>query len=196
MRALLDRLDRLARPAVIVGLLAFLVSFSAALFPAATGRIAESSGGLETLDVTPGFSATEAVERIDALGPRARATYLWMELTLDAVFPLLHGLVVALLLLWLLRHAAPSRPGLRWLAVLPLAGAVADWLENAAIVVLLLAHPAAPLPAAAAAAVAGRAKWLLVGGSLALVPLLALLALFRAARVRLRLRDGRSAKPD
>ena len=96
--------------------------------------------GLDLLDsrgwYTPGEVAAlfDALDRLDA---GARVVYAATALTIDMVFPVSYGLLLAALLFRLFRGGVP-------LYLLPLLLAFADVLENTVIAVLALSHGGEP----------------------------------------------------
>ena len=130
-------------------------------------------GGLELLDTRRWYTPEQAAAlfvALDQLDPRARAVYAWTEVTVDLIFPVAYGLLLALVLLRLFGNGRPFY-------LLPIAGAVADVVENVSIALLAATYDGAPsswtrvaavftllksvlLLAALAAVVGGAIRWL------------------------------------
>ena len=161
-------LQRLAtRRAVIPAALAAL--FCVLVFQWRDARL----GGLELLDTRQWYTPEQAAAlfaALDRLDPRARAVYAWTEVSVDLIFPIAYGLLLALALLRLFGDARPFY-------LLPIAGAVADVFENISIALLAATHDGAPsswtrvaaaftllksvlILAALAAAIVGAIRWL------------------------------------
>ncbi len=120
-------------------------------------------GGLELLDsrgwYTPGEAAS-LFEELDRLDGGGRLVYAATGLTIDMVFPVAYGLLLAILLFRLFRGGLP-------LYLLPLAMAAADMLENMTVAGLALSHAGAPTPAAWLAAVFTLVKTVLIAATAA-----------------------------
>ena len=163
-------LQRLATRRVV--LLAVLATFLClAVFEWRDARL----GGLELLDVRQWYTPDQAAAlfgALDRLDPRARAVYAWTEVTVDLIFPVAYGLLLALALLRLFGNGRP-------VYLLPIAGAVADVLENVSVALLAATYDGAVsswtrvaaaftllksvlLLAALVAAVYGTIRWLWV----------------------------------
>ena len=132
-------------------------------------------GGLELLDTRQWYTPEQAADlfgTLDRLDSSARAVYAWTEVSIDLIFPVAYGLLFALLLLCLFTDG-------RRYYLLPIAGAVADVLENLSIALLASTYDGAPsswtsvaaaftllksglLLATLAAAVVGAIRWLWV----------------------------------
>ncbi len=103
----------------------------------------------QTLDTLPSYSSSEAYALIQSYGEGGRQTYAWTELTLDVIYPLISALLFSLAILYTFRRAFPSHAWTHWLALLPFGVMVADYLENACVVAMLILYPR-QLPAVAA----------------------------------------------
>ncbi len=135
-------------------------------------------GGLELLDTRQWYTPDQAAAlfaALDRLDPRARAVYAWTEVSVDLVFPVAYGLLLALALLRLFANGRP-------LYLLPLAGAVTDVFENISIALLAATYGGASsswtrvaavftllksvlILAALVVAVYGTIRWLWVVGN-------------------------------
>jgi len=98
------------------------------------------SGGLAIFDLRlTGYNLGEAKQLLTALGSDGIRFYLNVQQMLDTAFPALLGTTLALAIILL----TPPRLG-RWrygLALIGVAGMVFDYMENAALRLLLLAGP-------------------------------------------------------
>jgi hypothetical protein len=92
---------------------------NAALLPLASARLAVLSGGMRPLDNLFTYTPAQAYSALAAYGPAGRAFDLGSELTLDLVYPLIYSLFFCLATLYFLQRAAPSRPALARLALIP-----------------------------------------------------------------------------
>nr|MDE0502239.1 hypothetical protein [bacterium] len=137
--------------------------------------------GLDLLDgrgwYTPGEAAAlfDALDRLDA---SARGVYAATALTVDMVFPVSYGLLLAVLLFRLFQGRAP-------LYLLPLVLAFTDVLENVTIAVLALSYNGGPSRLAWLAAAFTLVKTGLIVATLAAVSvggMLWLWARFRRSR--------------
>jgi hypothetical protein len=100
--------------------------------------ISAAAGGLAPFDMRPsGYSFDEAKAFLAALSPEGKARYLNVQHELDAAYP---GLLAATLF-FAIAALAPKRWGpWRWvLALTAIPGALFDYLENAAVTVMLTA---------------------------------------------------------
>src|SRR5438105_4499939 len=142
---------------------------NAALLPLASARLAVVSGAVGPFDNSFAYTPAQAYSALAAYGSAGRAFALSSELTLDLVYPVIYTLFFCLASLYFLQRAAPGRPALARLALIPFLALVADYLENAGLITLLLNYPAQLLVLAQATSLLTTLKWLLHCLSLALL---------------------------
>jgi hypothetical protein len=115
-------------------------------------------------DARLGYTSSEVRAYFDAIGPRGRGLYVATQLTVDLIFPLLYGLLLAVLL----AHLFP-RP--TWWVGVPVAAAAADLGENFLLTGLActfndsIAISRAAIWATAAAACLTVTKWALLAAT-------------------------------
>ncbi len=101
----------------------------------------EAVSGLRPFDMRPGgYSAELAHSLIEALGSSGRRYYLTRQIPLDLVYPALMALTLISMFKWLgSRQVSPKlvRIGI-WFSI---AAAIADYLENAGICLMILSWP-------------------------------------------------------
>lgn len=150
----------------------------------------EQIAGAKPFDLRPGgYSRDSALAFISALGQDGRDIYLWRQIPLDTVYPALFAMSVAGSLCWLSERL--GKPFNRWLraaAFTAVFAALADYLENAMIVMMLISD-AGPSPAVTHLASAATI-------SKSVLTTLAMAALLLAATLLLALKLRRSGKPD
>jgi len=108
-------------------------------------RIAAEAGGLMPFDLRPlGYTLAEAKAFLTGLSPVGKDIYLSVQHKLDLAYPALLAVTLALAIVLL----APSRwRKFRWLvALLPIPGAVFDYLENDLVAQMLNTAPHALTP--------------------------------------------------
>ena len=108
-------------------------------------RIAVEAQGLLPFDLRPlGYTYAEATAFLAALSPAGRDIYLTIQHRLDLAYPALLALTLAFAILLL---GPRSWKRVRWIvALMPVPGAVFDYLENAEVAKMLRAAPEAVTP--------------------------------------------------
>ncbi len=150
-----------------------LVIFSALLFgPLSPWAAVSAAAGGMLPEGRPGVDAVRVLDAVDRMAPDGRLGYLAVQ-ALDVPFFIAQSAVLALLLALALLATGRERTALRWLLVLPVVLVVVEVLEDLALVVITLAHPARP---EALATVAGVLTTTKLGLAFLLLPL-ALLSL-------------------
>lgn len=90
--------------------------------------------GITTLDANPwGFTVADANATLARMSEQQLRVYRLQELLTDLLFPLVYGLGFAVAMVLLARYAGAPR----WLVLLPLAAALADYVENLSVVSMI-----------------------------------------------------------
>ncbi len=89
---------------------------------------------ITTLDTNPwGFTVADANATLARMSEQQLRVYRMQELFTDLIFPLVYGLGFAVAMVLLARYVAAPR----WLVFVPLAAALADYIENLSIVSMI-----------------------------------------------------------
>ncbi len=89
---------------------------------------------ITTLDGNPwGFSVADANATLAQMNDQQLRVYRKQELLTDLLFPLVYGLGFAVAMVLLARYTGAPR----WLVLLPLAAALADYVENLSVVTMI-----------------------------------------------------------
>lgn len=153
----------LSRPRVLAASAALFAAFLALGFPAmgAAFDAATPEGG--SFDTVFFYSPAEAARKAASYGAEEAAAAIRVHWTYDLAFPLAYGLFCASAWAFGLRTLAgagrPPRPGF---VLIPIAAALFDLGENAAVSALLASLSGAVGPAAVLASVLTLAKWVFV----------------------------------
>jgi len=126
--------------AALAGLLvtAFLVNGR----PFGVAQLMEITGGVGILDMEVLYTPDQAYAFLAAMGEAGRAFDLTHIIPIDLFVPFFYALFLATFITWLLHRWLPVESGWHRLNVIPVAGAVFDYLENLGIIAMLLAWPA------------------------------------------------------
>src|SRR5688572_7528002 len=91
--------------------------------------------GIVTLDGNPwGFSVADAEQLLGRdMTPDQLRVYRKQELITDMLFPLVYGLGFAIAMVMLARYVGAPR----WLVFLPIAAAIADYIENISVAMMI-----------------------------------------------------------
>lgn len=154
----------------------FLIAFNLLQIPEQLAKLLGYSGSqrLYLLDMSFNYSPEWVYTTLSNYGEAGRRSYLVMSLGFDYIFPVIYGLFFSLSLIGLLKQVVPARTSWQKLGLVALLGALADLLENLAILGLLLAYPQKLEVVATIANIFTLAKDFLLGAvGLALLGLLA-----------------------
>lgn len=108
-------------------------------------KVMSYSGGMNLLDMMPaGYDAEYANNLLSSLGEQGRNAYLYIQLPVDMVYPLLFGVSYCLVLAYFLNKLGKTESFLFYLCYLPLFAGLFDYLENFGIIAMLNTYPANP----------------------------------------------------
>jgi hypothetical protein len=99
------------------------------------------SHGVVILDLRTYYNASNAYAVLESLHSEGRKLYLDFLLTFDLVFPPLYSFCLAIVICMLFRKSALSQNWVQTLCLLPFLTGGFDYLENIAIITMLLKFP-------------------------------------------------------
>lgn len=150
----------------------------------------EAVSGLIPFDMRPlGYSHTDALMLLDALGADGRAYYLSHQIPLDTVYPALLALTLTGAICWI-GQRLPSRTLVRAGVALSIGAAAFDYAENLAICAMIWNGPTPSVPLVFAASAATIAKSVLTSLAVSLTLLLGVMWARRSIAGRRVLRGG------
>ena len=115
------------------------------------------------LGMRPGFTPEIAWQTLEALGASGRNVYLYSELYMDSCYALVYGIFFSFLIVFLFKLAGGRLSRMTVVAWFPIAGTIADWIENIGIVKMITMYPEQSNMWARITSVAGQAKWFFSG---------------------------------
>jgi hypothetical protein len=100
------------------------------------------AGGMKLLDMMPtGYGPEYANTLLNVLGDKGRNTYLYNQLPLDMIYPLLFAVSYCLLLAYILNKLGKLNGYRFYLCLLPLFSGLFDYCENIGIIIMLNSYP-------------------------------------------------------
>lgn len=151
--------------------------------PITVPRINELSNGAGILDAKLYYTSIEAYQVLDAQQPAGRQVYLKFFTMFDSIFPLIYSLALAVIITVIFRLAFPSASWFQKLSLVPFIVGMLDYLENAAIITMLIKYPV-HVDIASIAGYFTLGKWVFSWFSLLLI----VLGLMRLLWIRVRLK--------
>lgn len=100
------------------------------------------AGGMKILDMIPtGYKPEYVKSLLEQLGPIGRDYYLFTQLPLDMIYPLLFGVTYSLLLIYLFNKIFNLSSKIQLLALIPMLAGLFDYFENLGIITMLIRYP-------------------------------------------------------
>lgn len=169
----------------LAGLTVFL-SFSALVLPAQSARAETYANDAASPDTSLFYSPSELYEAAQAYGEQGRTAYVRSRFTFDLIWPLVYALFLSTAISWVSARALVPRSGWRVANLVPVLGALSDYLENVSTSIVMARYPAQTPVVDRLAPVFTLIKWVLIGGSFALLFGFVLLGLWRWIKGRAR----------
>lgn len=105
-------------------------------------KLQQMSGGTPVFDMMPmGYDRQFAQNLLTALGAEGRRYYFWRQIPLDLIYPMLFGTSFYLLATWLAHKLQALQRTLGLIALVVVAAAIADYIENIFIILMLHHYP-------------------------------------------------------
>ncbi len=100
------------------------------------------TNGMKILDLLPGgYNFEYVITLFNNLGEEGRHSYLFYQIPVDMVFPLLFAITNSLLIAFFLKKLKRLKTPFIYLCFLPLISGVADYSENIGIIIMLNQFP-------------------------------------------------------
>ena len=96
------------------------------------------SGGMKLLDMIPtGYNIAYVNSLLNTLGEKGRNAYLFNQIPLDMIYPLLFGISYCLIIAYFLKKIGKLESFLFYICFLPLFSGLFDYCENIGIIAML-----------------------------------------------------------
>jgi hypothetical protein len=154
---------------VALGALLLCLLFIALVLPQQATRAAQATGSSESPDTSFFYSAADLYRLAEAYGASGRQAYIRARFTFDLVWPLVYTFALVTGLSWLFARAFPPASLWQRANLLPLLGALFDYLENLAAALVMARYPEPTPLAATLAPFFTAAKWSLLAASFLLL---------------------------
>lgn len=181
-----DWLRRVSTGWVALAALLIFLLFSALVLPQQATKAEQETGSADSPDMSFFYSAGDLYRMAESYGEAGRQAYIRARFTFDLVWPLVYTLFLTTSIGWVFGKA--FGPDSRWqLAnLIPLLGALFDYLENLSTSLVMLRYPEQTAVVDALAPVFTAAKWLLLGASFLLLLGGVVVAVWRLMKQRVR----------
>ena len=105
-------------------------------------KVMSFTGEMKLFDMLPmGYSLEYANSLLKILGETGRSAYLYNQIPLDMIYPLLFGITYAFIIAFFLKKLNKLDGSLFYVSLLPLAAGLFDYFENLGIISMLLNYP-------------------------------------------------------
>jgi hypothetical protein len=105
-------------------------------------KVMAFASGMKLLDMMPsGYDAEYVKTLFVALGENGRRAYLYNQIPLDMIYPLLFGISYSLLFVYFLKKTNLPQSPYFYFSFLPIISGISDYIENIGIIIMLRQYP-------------------------------------------------------
>ena len=164
-----DWLRRVSTGWVALAALFIFLLFSALVLPQQATKAEQETGSADSPDMSFFYSPSDLYRMAESYGERGREAYVRARFTFDLVWPLVYTLFLTTSISWVFSKA--FGPDSRWQRtnLIPLLGALFDYLENLSTSLVMLRYPDQTAVVDALAPVFTALKWGFLGASFLLL---------------------------
>jgi hypothetical protein len=149
--------------------LAIFLLFTILVLPNQASGPDADAGDAGSPDLSLYYTAGDLYRMADAYGVAGRRAYVQARFTFDLVWPLVYTLFLCTGISWVNRRACGAESPWQIANLVPIVGALFDYLENLSTSLVMIRYPAETGVVAVLAGAFTLLKWLFVGGSLLLL---------------------------
>lgn len=164
---------------VALAALAIFVLFSALVLPGQSTAAEGVAGDAGSPDTSFFYSPSDLYRMAQAYGEQGRRAYVRARFTFDLVWPVVYTLFLVTAISWVFARAFAADSRWQRANLLPVLGAVFDYVENVSTSVVMLRYPEATVVLDRLAPVATGLKWFLLGASFVLLAAGVVMAVWR-----------------
>lgn len=181
MQSIMNRIDRISTPRNLI--LAIIVSAVSVMLMAYMTQtlVYDIYGDADMPDMMLGYSYNDILIAFDSLGPEGLNAWLQVHV-LDALFPIGYSLALVFGLAMLMRNTLPKQDKKRFIVLIPIIAAIADFVENILIASQAISYPLVSEQIIAIASIVTILKWLLLYIAFAIVFILLLVFILKWIR--------------
>ena len=153
---------------VVISVIIFLL-FMAFVLPSQSAEAENYSSKAGSPDTSLFYTPDGLYRMAESYGESGRQAYIRARFTFDLIFPFVYGFFLAVCISWLGARVIRETSSLRILNLFPPFGMFFDFLENISTSMVMAQYPLPAPMAVRLASVFTMLKWILVGGSFALL---------------------------
>jgi hypothetical protein len=105
------------------------------------GKLKQMTNGVGIIGMEPGYSVEKAYDILEKQGAQGRDYYLKRILPMDYIFGIAYSTFYFSVLLFLLKQLHNTNPLVNFIALAPILAVIFDYLENFAILRMLVSYP-------------------------------------------------------
>ncbi len=179
-----DGLQRVSKGWVAASAFVIFLVFTALVLPQQSAMVDLYSGGAGTPDTSIYYTADDLYQMARAYGEVGREAYIRARFTFDVLWPILYTFFLTTSISWLYAKFVSTHRWYRRANLIPLAGAVFDYMENISASLVMWRYPERTVLVDVLAPIFTLLKWVFIGASFLLLVVGVVLGIWRVLRRR------------
>jgi hypothetical protein len=169
MKSFSDWLSKVSTGWVALAGLVVFLAFTILVLPAQSAAADAQRGTAPSPDLSFFYTPSDLYAMAEAYSVAGRANYIRERFTFDLFWPLVYTFFMATAISWLAKRTCSPQSRWRRLNLVPVLGAIFDYLENLSTSLVMARYPAHTPLVDILAPVFTVVKWTFVGGGFVLV---------------------------
>ena len=168
-KRLSDWIHRVSTGRVALSALTLFLLFTALVLPGQAAKAEADTGNADSPDMSFYYTADDLYQMAKVYGEDGRKAYVKARFTFDLIWPLVYTIFLGTGISWVHHRAFASGSLWRRANMVPLLGALFDYLENVSTSVVMVRYPSPTAVVDVLAGVFTLVKWIFVIGSFVLL---------------------------
>jgi len=160
-----DGLQRVSKGWVAAFAFVIFLVFTALVLPQQSAMADLYSGSAGTPDTSIYYTAKDLYQMAGAYGEVGREAYIRARFTFDVLWPILYTFFLTTSISWLYAKFASTHRWYRRANLIPLAGAIFDYMENISASIVMWRYPMRTAGVDVLAPIFTMLKWVFIGAS-------------------------------
>jgi hypothetical protein len=183
-RGFSDWIHRVSTGWVALTALVIFALFAAFVLPGQAANAGADGSDVGSPDLSFYYTAQDLYRMAEAYGEQGRQDYVRVRFTFDLIWPLVYTVFLATGTSWVYRRAFAAEALWQRANIVPVLGALLDFLENVSTSVVMIRYPSPTAIVDMLAPVLTMVKWVLVSTSFVLLVVGVVAGIFRWMRAR------------
>jgi hypothetical protein len=179
LRKISDSFYKISTGLVTLGCIVIFFAFSGLILPDQAAKAEIYTKDFGSPDTSFFYQSEDLYRFAEAYGAEGRTAYIRARFSFDVIWPMVYLAFLTTSISWLLRKTNLHRGNWGLINLVPLAGALLDFLENSSAAIVMARYPKTTIIIDRLAGVFTFSKWIFIVGSFVILVVSIILTVFR-----------------